>query len=575
MSEATLPHESVRFAHNQRAAVRQAARLLRHRWQYEPRTFVLERIIDGNPVQAFTPDFYLPAYDLYIEITTLNQKLVTKKNRKARELRELHPEVQVKVLYQRDYLHLLVKYGLEPPSQLSEQLGDGAPLRRRRLHLRRPSASSAGPEPSRPEAAGRRLGSATVASGGHRGAAPQPARRRTPCLGARMVPFGGWEMPIQYTSVSRSTAPAGASGRVRRVAPRSVRVAGSGAFEQLQWALTNDLGSHRAREGRSTRTCSTPTTRTSSTTSSSGGSATDEFLVMPNASNTDPWSPRSRRARRHAGGVHDRRRHGEPRRARGPGPRRPQAGRRCRRGGPTFPVRSVQPPSTASRAGSPAPATPARTASSCTCRPSVGAGVLAAPPRRRHPAGRPRRPRHAAARSRSPAARPRARSRHHAAQAGLSWVVRFDKGDFRRPGPAGRRARPRHPPATARPRPRRAPDSRAGYAVRMGASAWARSRAATSRPCSNEGSPSRSSVPTSTRAPRSPSTSVGDQRGDRHKAAVRAARQLAWRERRRTRAGETPDAPAGRGSRRSNLPRKLSGERTARARRLWRAGPAR
>jgi hypothetical protein len=71
-------------------------------------------------VQAFSPDFYLPAYDLYIEITTLNQKLVTKKNRKARRLVETYPDVQIRVLYQRDYLHLLVKYGLEPPSQLVE-----------------------------------------------------------------------------------------------------------------------------------------------------------------------------------------------------------------------------------------------------------------------------------------------------------------------------------------------------------------------------------------------------------------------------------------------------------------------
>ena len=87
-------------------------------WDYEPRTFVLEQDEDGNPQQAFTPDFYLPAYDLYIEITTLNQKLVTKKNRKARRLQELYPDVAIKVLYQRDYLQLLVKYGLEPPSQL-------------------------------------------------------------------------------------------------------------------------------------------------------------------------------------------------------------------------------------------------------------------------------------------------------------------------------------------------------------------------------------------------------------------------------------------------------------------------
>ena len=112
-----LPHEGVRFAHN---SERQFAKLLDFygiAWEYEPRTFVLERDRAGNPAQAFTPDFFLPAQDVYIEITTLNQRLVTKKNRKARRVQELHPEVRVKVLYQRDYLHLLVKYGLEAPSQ--------------------------------------------------------------------------------------------------------------------------------------------------------------------------------------------------------------------------------------------------------------------------------------------------------------------------------------------------------------------------------------------------------------------------------------------------------------------------
>lgn len=83
--------------------------------------FVLEWDRAGAPAQAFRPDFYLPAYDLYIEITTLNQKLVTKKNRKIRRLRELHPEIKIKIFYQRDYLNLLVKYGLEAPSQLVDQ----------------------------------------------------------------------------------------------------------------------------------------------------------------------------------------------------------------------------------------------------------------------------------------------------------------------------------------------------------------------------------------------------------------------------------------------------------------------
>ncbi len=78
---------------------------------------MLEWDNEGRAAQAFTPDFYLPAYDLFIEITTMNQKLVTKKNRKARRLREAYPEVRIKVFYSRDYLNLLVKYGLEPPSQ--------------------------------------------------------------------------------------------------------------------------------------------------------------------------------------------------------------------------------------------------------------------------------------------------------------------------------------------------------------------------------------------------------------------------------------------------------------------------
>lgn len=120
--------ETVRFAHN---SERQFAKLLDFygiAWEYEPRTFTLETDRDGVPVQAFSPDFYLPAYDLFIEITTMNQKLVTKKNRKARRLVELFPDVRIKILYQRDYLHLLVKYGLEPPSQLGDDLGEPGPF---------------------------------------------------------------------------------------------------------------------------------------------------------------------------------------------------------------------------------------------------------------------------------------------------------------------------------------------------------------------------------------------------------------------------------------------------------------
>lgn len=87
-------------------------------WHYEPREFAIGFDDDGEPTSFFRPDFYLPGDDLFIEITTMSQKLVTKKNRKVRLLREFHPEIDCKIFYQRDYLNLLVKYGLEePPDQ--------------------------------------------------------------------------------------------------------------------------------------------------------------------------------------------------------------------------------------------------------------------------------------------------------------------------------------------------------------------------------------------------------------------------------------------------------------------------
>ena len=112
--------EETRFAHHSELQLAKLLDFYGVAWEYEPRTFVLDFDRAGAPVQAFTPDFYLPAYDLYIEITTLNQKLVTRKNRKVRRLAELHPDVKVKVLYQRDYVSLLVKYGLEDASQLGD-----------------------------------------------------------------------------------------------------------------------------------------------------------------------------------------------------------------------------------------------------------------------------------------------------------------------------------------------------------------------------------------------------------------------------------------------------------------------
>jgi hypothetical protein len=82
-------------------------------WQYEPRTFVLERDEQGRVVEAFTPDFYLPEQDLYLELTVMKQSLATRKNRKLRKLRELYPDVNVKLFYKRDIERLAERYRLK------------------------------------------------------------------------------------------------------------------------------------------------------------------------------------------------------------------------------------------------------------------------------------------------------------------------------------------------------------------------------------------------------------------------------------------------------------------------------
>lgn len=102
------------FAHSSERAFSELLDFYGVTWEYEPTTFVLERDASGRVLEAFTPDFYLPSYDIYVELTTLQQKLVTRKNRKVRKLRTRYPHVRVKVLHRRATLGLLAKYAQEP-----------------------------------------------------------------------------------------------------------------------------------------------------------------------------------------------------------------------------------------------------------------------------------------------------------------------------------------------------------------------------------------------------------------------------------------------------------------------------
>ena len=123
---ATRPAPS--FAHASEAEFARILDFYEVRWEYEPHVYPILWALDGTVLESFAPDFYLPDLDLYVEMTTLRQRLVRKKNRKLRRLRELYPDIRIKLFYARDFRALMLKYGkLAIADALSGTLGQVHP----------------------------------------------------------------------------------------------------------------------------------------------------------------------------------------------------------------------------------------------------------------------------------------------------------------------------------------------------------------------------------------------------------------------------------------------------------------
>jgi hypoxanthine phosphoribosyltransferase len=136
------------FAHASEAELARILDFYEVAWEYEPHTFPILYDRDGAVLESFSPDFYLPELELYVEITTLKQRLVRKKNRKLRRLRDLYPGLRVKLLYARDFRALLLKYGrISLADALSGAEGQATPPRRSGLDATPAAAPAAAPAP--------------------------------------------------------------------------------------------------------------------------------------------------------------------------------------------------------------------------------------------------------------------------------------------------------------------------------------------------------------------------------------------------------------------------------------------
>jgi hypothetical protein len=118
------PRHGHAFAHASEAEFARILDFYQVPFEYEPSVFPILWDLDGNVLESFAPDFFLPDMELFIELTTLQQKLVRKKNRKVRRLRELYPSLRIKLFYARDFRALMLKYGRSAlVSELSGTLG--------------------------------------------------------------------------------------------------------------------------------------------------------------------------------------------------------------------------------------------------------------------------------------------------------------------------------------------------------------------------------------------------------------------------------------------------------------------
>ncbi len=93
-------------------------------WEYEPTTFPLKWDEKGNVIEAFTPDFFLPQQNMYIELTTLRPKLTRRKNRKLKKIKELYPEINIQLLKRRELRNMMLRFGMVEEAE--HILGTGA-----------------------------------------------------------------------------------------------------------------------------------------------------------------------------------------------------------------------------------------------------------------------------------------------------------------------------------------------------------------------------------------------------------------------------------------------------------------
>lgn len=199
------------FAHASEAELARILDFYAVAWEYEPRMFPILFDRSGTVLESFSPDFYLPELDVYLELTTLKQRLVRKKNRKLRRLRELYPGIRIKLLYARDFRALLFKYGkLALADALTGADGQTTPPK---------------PRPERPVLGARTTHAAAASAASGQGSTGPAATDHDPVAGPRVDVPGHQNQARRRARRTRAEARARVAARLSPVAqPASAEI---------------------------------------------------------------------------------------------------------------------------------------------------------------------------------------------------------------------------------------------------------------------------------------------------------------------------------------------------------------
>lgn len=112
------------FGHPSELALAQLLDFYQIVWEYEPTLFPVAWDNAGNATRYFRPDFYLPNFGVYLELTAATaSSVLNSKNKNMRLLRKHYPGVAIRLIGRDTLSGITRRYGLRTDAVHRRRIG--------------------------------------------------------------------------------------------------------------------------------------------------------------------------------------------------------------------------------------------------------------------------------------------------------------------------------------------------------------------------------------------------------------------------------------------------------------------